>query len=240
MSSHFSANQYETAFSPKRLQNYEVPAKHKERPSLRRGKTTIISNNRGHLNSSVRPSTAPPWSSFVGTWQTERKPLNITTKSKLFRNLEQYGRDSKQSTRAFSARSASVRSNRAQIQDNSDAVSPIPGNVQTMELESQLRTEVRSPSNASSRPATVSSIRSSVQGSRTSSPAGSLRSPTPSECSRASSALESVAIASLPSTAEKDVRSPSNKIDSSRPQSPLLSTAAQSRLHTSQNCDTET
>lgn len=165
----------------------------------------------------------------------ERKPLNIKTEPKMFRNLKQPG--SKQSIRVSSARSASVRSN-----DNineQDALaksrSPKPENDDT---DLQFSTKVRSPSNTSSRPATVSSVRSSVQGSQTSSPAVSVHSPAPSECSRTSTAIGSAAIGSPPLTAEKEVCSSSVKFSASagesvRPESPIQS-AGQSRLHTSE------
>ena len=208
---------------------------------MRKGKTMIISNDRGHLKSSVRQSTASPWGSFVGTWQMERKPLNIKTNPRLYRSLEQSAPNSKQSSRASSARPASVRSNDGSQVSNR---SPIPDETKSPEPvqpETQVRTEVRSPSNASSRPATVSSMRSSAQGSRVTSPAvAGTRSPTPSQCSRASSVIGSVAIASPSLMAEKGLGSHSPKPPvsvSSRPQSPPQSTS-QSRLHTSQHFDT--
>ncbi len=186
---------------------------------MRRGKTNIISNNRGHLKSSVPRSPNSPWGTFVGTWQQEKKPLNIRTQSRYVRNLEQYGQHSKQSTRVSSARSASACS-----VNSPTAVSPLPDNTQIM------TEQTRSLTNASSRPATVASMRSSVEGSQNGTPEGSVRSPTPSEFSRASSAIGSVTIASPPSTAGSQT-----KPESPRPQSPLQSTL-QSRLHTSPNC----
>uniref|UniRef100_H2YQV8 Protein Flattop n=1 Tax=Ciona savignyi TaxID=51511 RepID=H2YQV8_CIOSA len=73
MSSHFSANQYEDAFNPKKLINWTVPRKHKERPSTLEGFTQIIANDRGHLRNGVPRSNESPWGTFMGTWDMPRK-----------------------------------------------------------------------------------------------------------------------------------------------------------------------
>ena len=226
--------QYERAFSPQRLQNYQIPANHKEvkssylhfqfcleslyqlpcvyhlqRPSLRRGKTAVISNERGHLNTSVCRSTTSPWGTFVGTWQTERKPIELKTKTKLLAYVTQSGMSvpgSRQSSRASSAHPASERSNDSRNEKiiNSDlneenVRTPTPniykpfspgqgsrGSNQTPMPDTEQR-NMASPtsSQANSRPATVSSIRSSAQGQ---SPLGVVKSPTPLGGSRAASA----------------------------------------------------
>uniref|UniRef100_A0A8C3APH9 Protein Flattop n=1 Tax=Cyclopterus lumpus TaxID=8103 RepID=A0A8C3APH9_CYCLU len=49
-----SANQYDSAFQPQRLQNWCEPRHFKE------GHTTFIANNRGHLGKA--------WPDFKGTW----------------------------------------------------------------------------------------------------------------------------------------------------------------------------
>nr|CAB3226645.1 UPF0740 protein C1orf192-like [Phallusia mammillata] len=72
MSSHFSANQYEDAFNPKKLKNWTVPRKHKERPSTLDGFTQIIATDRGHLKSAIPRSTESPWGTFMGTWDMPR------------------------------------------------------------------------------------------------------------------------------------------------------------------------
>ena len=54
---------------------------------MRKGCTTIVSNNRGHLNPQVRRSPASPWGSFKGTWQTKRKPIQLQTTTKLMVHL---------------------------------------------------------------------------------------------------------------------------------------------------------
>lgn len=84
MSSHFSANQYEGAFSPQRLQNFEVPAPTiKQWPSTRKGSTTVITNDRGHILIESERSSSSPWGSFVGTWQSKKKPVQLLTRTTL-------------------------------------------------------------------------------------------------------------------------------------------------------------
>lgn len=73
MATNFSANQYENGFIAHRLLNYEIPDTHKERPSSRKGATKIITNDRGHLKSSLRRSTEDPWGTFKGTWNMDCK-----------------------------------------------------------------------------------------------------------------------------------------------------------------------
>lgn len=105
MSSHFSANQYETAFSSQRLQNYQLPAQHKEHPSLRQGVTKIITNDRGHLTNDSTRSVSSPWGSFVGTWQMERKPVQLKTTTRLqtrYKSAQSNRVSSAPSTRASS------------------------------------------------------------------------------------------------------------------------------------------
>ncbi|XP_061170120.1 protein Flattop homolog [Saccostrea echinata] len=74
MSLHFSANQYDQAFHPKRLQNWEVPKQFRERPRAFDGFTQIVASNRGHLLQGVKRSRESPWGNFVGTWDM---PLHI-------------------------------------------------------------------------------------------------------------------------------------------------------------------
>ncbi|XP_077985530.1 protein Flattop homolog [Glandiceps talaboti] len=80
MSTHFSANQYENAFSGKRLQNWTVPHTYKEGPSTLEGFTQIVANDRGHLLPGVPKSSQSPWGNFVGTWDMPKSiPGNVTT-----------------------------------------------------------------------------------------------------------------------------------------------------------------
>ncbi|XP_028401754.1 protein Flattop homolog [Dendronephthya gigantea] len=70
MATNFSANQYENAFAGKRLQNWEIPATFKERPSHLEGYTEPIADNRGHLLGGVQRSQKCPWGGFLGTWDS--------------------------------------------------------------------------------------------------------------------------------------------------------------------------
>lgn len=74
MSLHFSANQYTTAFDPKKLQNWQVPSEYRERPRAFDGFTQIVANNRGHLLPGVKRSRESPWGTFIGTYDM---PLSI-------------------------------------------------------------------------------------------------------------------------------------------------------------------
>ncbi|XP_064595078.1 protein Flattop homolog [Liolophura sinensis] len=74
MSLNFSANQYNKAFSPYNLQNWEIPREHKERPIQHDGFTQFIANDQGHLMEGVKRSRESPWGNFVGTWDL---PLKI-------------------------------------------------------------------------------------------------------------------------------------------------------------------
>ncbi|XP_029657823.1 protein Flattop-like [Octopus sinensis] len=62
MSIIFNASQYEDAYRPKRLGNWEIP-------NLKTfdGFTEIIADNRGHLKDNKRDSKFS-WSTYIGTW----------------------------------------------------------------------------------------------------------------------------------------------------------------------------
>ncbi|KAK3581002.1 hypothetical protein CHS0354_013896 [Potamilus streckersoni] len=72
MSLHFSANQYDSAFKPKLLQNWEVPSQYRERPRAFQGFTQIVANDKGHLLPGVKRSRVSPWGTFIGTWDMPR------------------------------------------------------------------------------------------------------------------------------------------------------------------------
>lgn len=74
MALHFSANQYNNAFYPQKLDNWQVPRQYRERPRAFDGFTQIVANNRGHLLPGVKRSRESPWGTFVGTWDM---PLKI-------------------------------------------------------------------------------------------------------------------------------------------------------------------
>ena len=60
-----------------------------QHPSMRSGRTQIISNEGGHLVPGVPRCSASPWGSFLGTWQMERKPIQLRTRTKLMSHLNQ-------------------------------------------------------------------------------------------------------------------------------------------------------
>ncbi|KAM3617470.1 uncharacterized protein V6R79_006595 [Siganus canaliculatus] len=66
MSSNYSANQYDSAFRSKRLQNWCETKPTEEKPTAHRGHTTFIANDRGHLLPGVKKGSA--WPDFKGTW----------------------------------------------------------------------------------------------------------------------------------------------------------------------------
>ncbi|KAK2850966.1 hypothetical protein Q5P01_007242 [Channa striata] len=67
MSSSYSANQYDSAFKPQRLQNWCETKHFKERPTAHVGHTTFIANDRGHLLPGVE-KRGSAWPDFKGTW----------------------------------------------------------------------------------------------------------------------------------------------------------------------------
>ena len=235
---------------------------HLQRPSLRRGKTAIISNERGHLNTSGHRSTTSPWGTFVGTWQMERKPIELKTKTKLLTYAAQSGMSvpgSRQSSRASSAHPTSEHSNNSRNEEiiNSDlnegnVRTPTPNSGKPMSPGQESRASNQTPlpdieqrnvvsptgSQANSRPATVSSMRSSAQGSRVQSPLEPIKSPTPLGGSRAVSvSTRSASIVSNrpPSVDLHTSNTPPPGSEASMPQSPPGS-RVDSRLQTSGHC----
>ncbi|XP_063693482.1 protein Flattop homolog [Bolinopsis microptera] len=77
MAFHFSANQYEDAYSSNRLQNYQISDNFRERPVSRRGATKVISNDRGHIMIPTRRSLESPWGDFMGTWDRKKKSTSL-------------------------------------------------------------------------------------------------------------------------------------------------------------------
>ncbi|KAK1897941.1 Protein Flattop [Dissostichus eleginoides] len=63
----YSANQYDSAYKPQRLQNWgETTKDFKKRPSAQEGHTTFIANNRGHLLPGVVKRINPTGRSVEG------------------------------------------------------------------------------------------------------------------------------------------------------------------------------
>ncbi|XP_053548986.1 protein Flattop-like [Bombina bombina] len=85
MATNYSANQYQSAFTSYKLQNWSIPKAYKERPSTHDGHTQFITNDRGHLLPGVPKSKASPWGTFIGTWDIPLKippsKLNLTSRS---------------------------------------------------------------------------------------------------------------------------------------------------------------
>ena len=71
MATHFSANQYESAFAANHLQNYQIPDSFKEHPAARGGTTKIVANDCGHLLPGIPRSKESPWGTFKGTWDMD-------------------------------------------------------------------------------------------------------------------------------------------------------------------------
>ncbi|XP_064651055.1 protein Flattop homolog isoform X2 [Lineus longissimus] len=86
MALHFSANQYEKEFHPKRLQNWEVSKVHRARPRSQEGFTQIIATDRGHLKPGVSRSLENPWGNFVGTWDQKCHVLGNNASNPTARN----------------------------------------------------------------------------------------------------------------------------------------------------------
>ncbi|KAK3801188.1 hypothetical protein RRG08_028198 [Elysia crispata] len=80
MSINFHANQYEQAFTPHKIQNWEIPKNTKgKHPEPQSGFTRIKANDRGHLLTNVPKERSSPWGTFVGTWDMPNKiPGNRT------------------------------------------------------------------------------------------------------------------------------------------------------------------
>lgn len=81
MSRHYRANQYEIAYKPPALRNWEVPIFFCSIPKVRRATTKIISNGNGQLLPGVKRPKNVSLSDFVGTWhlprRIDRKTANI-------------------------------------------------------------------------------------------------------------------------------------------------------------------
>lgn len=65
--------QFDEAYRPKVLRNWEVPKFYCDKPRHRTGYTKVLSNNRGHLLPGIPRPKTDPWGDFVGTWQLPKK-----------------------------------------------------------------------------------------------------------------------------------------------------------------------
>ncbi|XP_041656344.1 protein Flattop [Cheilinus undulatus] len=84
MSSSFSANQYDGAFSSTRLQNWCETRTFRQRPGAQEGHSSFIADDRGHLLPGVR-KRGSAWPHFKGTWdlpaRIPARPINPTGRS---------------------------------------------------------------------------------------------------------------------------------------------------------------
>ncbi|XP_061649160.1 protein Flattop isoform X1 [Phyllopteryx taeniolatus] len=67
MSSSFSANQYDGAFKPQRLQNWCQPKQYNKVSRALSGSTMFVADNRGHLLPGMG-KRGSAWPNFKGTW----------------------------------------------------------------------------------------------------------------------------------------------------------------------------
>ncbi|NP_001089797.1 protein Flattop [Xenopus laevis] len=85
MATHYSANQYQSAFTPKQLHCWSIPKDFKQHPSTHDDYTQFIANERGHLLAGVPRSQKNPWGTFLGTWDLPTKippsKLSLTSRS---------------------------------------------------------------------------------------------------------------------------------------------------------------
>ncbi|GBL97515.1 hypothetical protein AVEN_162970-1 [Araneus ventricosus] len=68
MSQNFSAEQYEDAYKPKHLSQWEVPKKCREYPRRQEGYTFPITDENGHFLCEKDKPVFKEWSPFQGTW----------------------------------------------------------------------------------------------------------------------------------------------------------------------------
>nr|XP_036215563.1 uncharacterized protein LOC106619368 [Bactrocera oleae] len=73
MAYHFSANQFEKAYSAKRLCNWELPKWYPPKPRAHKQPTIIITDNNGHLLCSAERSDKNPWGYFRSTYELPHK-----------------------------------------------------------------------------------------------------------------------------------------------------------------------
>lgn len=66
MSLNFSAHQYDAAFKPRRLGNWEVPKTYPELPRFRKCQPEVIANDRGHLYPKYKCRRKNPFCNYIG------------------------------------------------------------------------------------------------------------------------------------------------------------------------------
>ncbi|KAI5710390.1 hypothetical protein M8J75_008274 [Diaphorina citri] len=73
MSLNFSAHQYDAAFKPRRLGNWEVPKTYPELPLFRKCQPEVIANDRGHLYPKYKCRRKNPFCNYIGTYALPRR-----------------------------------------------------------------------------------------------------------------------------------------------------------------------
>ncbi|KAG7477540.1 hypothetical protein MATL_G00070720 [Megalops atlanticus] len=123
MATNFSANQYESAFKAKSLQNWTVPKEYKERPSAAVGHTTFIATDRGHLLPGMKAKRGFQ-STFVGTWDLPRRiaPVSINPTARSVEGQERL--------RSWSRDKG--RSKRRSLEKGPESAPKLPENVETL------------------------------------------------------------------------------------------------------------
>lgn len=74
MATHYNSGQFEDAFVPRNLRNWNLPRVTKQYPTAREGYTQFIADDKGHLLPTVPRSKDSPWGTYLGTWDM---PLKI-------------------------------------------------------------------------------------------------------------------------------------------------------------------
>ncbi|CAF0818405.1 unnamed protein product [Didymodactylos carnosus] len=93
MSRSYSANQYEKAFDPKRLQMYLIPkdqlGQHPKRAAAMNS-TNFITDNNGRLLPGIEKTNRNPWGEFIGTWDLPKRipgPFHIQPMGRTEKNF---------------------------------------------------------------------------------------------------------------------------------------------------------
>ncbi|XP_025195504.1 uncharacterized protein LOC112594753 [Melanaphis sacchari] len=74
MSMNYTCNQFDKAYQPTRLGNWEVPKWHLNRPKGRSTVTKVIANDRGHLLPGVQKTDQKHWAGlYLGTYQLPKR-----------------------------------------------------------------------------------------------------------------------------------------------------------------------
>jgi hypothetical protein len=157
MASSFSANQYNNAFVPKKIQNWEVPKEHREDPRKPKGTSKIIADDNGYLLPEYKRSDTATWSNFVGTWDMPKKLPGTKIDIRTARDpiaYEKLQRDFKEAREVLSGR--------RKAQSNTDTMVPVPTTLPAGD-EPQARPQSRPQSRPESRPQSNRDCRATPQ-----------------------------------------------------------------------------